>query len=142
MTRSPNEELVREGFRAFSEGRYEDSLALMDPEIEWHIAFRIPDLPPDTAVVRGHQEIRELWGRFTEAWDSLTFDPEQILYDDRERVIVRIQVHGVGAGSGVEVDRTIFYASTVRDGKLLRILPFDTPAAAAEHLGVDPARLA
>ena len=138
---SPNAELIREGFAAFSERRFDDCLATLDPEVEWHIAFRLPDLPPDLTVVRGHAEVRQLWDQFTAAWESLTFEPERILYDDGERVIARIRVHGVGVGSGVEVDRTIIYLAAVRDGMLRRIVPHDSPEEAAAAAGIDPAQL-
>ena len=49
---------MRVGFDAWSRGSLDESLAVMDPAIEWHIAFRLPDLPPDLRVVRGHDEVR------------------------------------------------------------------------------------
>jgi len=133
----PNEQIIRDGFRAFSEGRFEDALATLDPEVEWHIAFQLPDLPPERRIVHGQDAVLELWRQFGGVWERLVFDPEQVLYDEGDTAIVRIRVQGIGGGSHIEVDRTIFYAMTIRDRKLLRILPFDTPAEAAAAVGVD-----
>jgi ketosteroid isomerase-like protein len=139
-TRS-NEEVLREGFAAFSEGRFEDCLKTMHPEVEWHVAFRLPDLPSDRSVLHGHDEVRKLWRQFTSVWERLVFDPEEILYDRGDKTIARIHLQATGRESGVELNSTLFYAMTVRDGLLLRIRPFDSPQDAAEDLGVDPADL-
>jgi ketosteroid isomerase-like protein len=137
----PNEQVIRDGFRAFSEERFDDCLATLDPEVEWHIAFQLPDLPPERRIVHGHDEVLELWEQFAGVWERLVFEPERILYDEGETAIVRIRVQGIGSGSRIEVDRTIFYAMTIRDRKLLRILPFDTPEEAAAAVGVDVTEL-
>jgi hypothetical protein len=44
--------------------------------------------------------------------------------------------------SGVELDSTLYYAMTLRDGLLARIRPFASPAAAAADLRVDSRELA
>jgi ketosteroid isomerase-like protein len=136
-----NEQALRQGFAAFSEGRFEDCLETLHPEIEWHIAFRLPDLPLDRSVVHGHDEVVELWRQFGSVWERLVFEPQEILYDRGEKTIVRIHLQATGGESGVELDSTLFYAMTIRDGLLLRIRPFDSPEAAAADLGVDPGEL-
>jgi ketosteroid isomerase-like protein len=140
-TRS-NEEVLREGFAAFSEGRFEDCLETLDPEIEWHIAFRLPDLPLDRSVVHGHDEVMELWRQFASVWERLVFDPQEILYDRGEKTIVRIRLHATGSSSGIELDSTLYYSMTIRDGLLCRFRGFDSPEEAAADLGVGPGDLA
>jgi ketosteroid isomerase-like protein len=137
----PSAEVIHEGFRAFSEGRFEDCLRTLDPEIEWHVAFRLPDLPRDWTVIHGHEEVLELWRQFKAAWERLIFDPQEILHDSGETALVRIRVQAVGRGSGVEIDRTLFYVMTIRNGLLARIVPFDTLESAAAEVGVDVAEL-
>ena len=137
----PNEEVLREGFTAFSEGRFEDCLKTLDPEIEWHIAFRLPDLPLDSTVAHGHDEVMDIWRRFASVWDRLVFDPQEILYDRGEKTIVRIHLQAIGSSSGVELDSTLYYAMTIRNGLLCRLRGFNSPEEAAEDLGVDPAEL-
>jgi ketosteroid isomerase-like protein len=137
----PNEELLREGFAAFSEGRFDDCLKTMHPDVEWHLAFQLPDWPADRSIIYGHAEVRELWGQFTSVWDRLVFDPQELLYDQHDKAIARIHLQAIGGGSGVELDSTLFYAMTFRDGLLMRIRPFETAEAAAGDLGVDPAEL-
>jgi len=136
MAERTNEEVIRDGFQAFSEGRFEDCLETLDPDVEWHIAFRLPDLPPDQQVARGHDEVSEVWARFTGVWEELIFDPVEFIHDADDLVIAKVHAHGVGRESGIEVDRTLYYLISTRAQLLTRILPFDTLAEAAEAGGI------
>ena len=136
-----NAELVREGFGAFSEGRFEDSLEALHPDIEWHVAFRLPDLPSASGVIHGRAAVLELWGHFSSVWDRLVFDPEETLYDQGDTMIVRTHVQATGGGSGVELDQTLYYALTIRDGLLSRIVPNFSLEEAAKEAGIDPGEL-
>jgi ketosteroid isomerase-like protein len=140
-TRS-NEEVLREGFAAFSEGRFEDCLRTLDPDVEWHISFRLPDLPLNRSVAHGHDEVLDVWRQFASVWDRLVFDPQEILYDRGETTIARIHLQAIGSSSGVELDSTLYYAMTIRDGLLARFRGFASPQEAARDLGVDPGELA
>jgi ketosteroid isomerase-like protein len=136
-----NAETVREGFRAFSEGRYQDCLDTLDPDIEWHVAFQIPDLPQGSSVMRGHDEVLELWRLFGSVWGRLEFIPQDFLHDSGGTVIARTRLHATGGESGVNLDATLYYLMHIRDGLLHRIQPFDTAEEAAAAAGIDPAEL-
>ena len=43
--RERNLERLRHGLGAFSRGAFEEAMAYVDPQIEWHVTFRLPDLP-------------------------------------------------------------------------------------------------
>jgi hypothetical protein len=45
-------------------------------------------------------------------------------------VVIRARFVGRGSGSGIEVDRTLFYVFEIAAGKLRRLRPFDTEAQA------------
>ena len=122
---SANEDTIRRGFGAWSRGSIDETLSTMDPEIEWHVTFRLPDLPPDLTVVRGHDQVRELWVAFRSAWEEITIEIEEVVHDADDTVVARARFQGRGAGSGIEVDRTLFYVLDLRDGLLFRIRPFD-----------------
>jgi ketosteroid isomerase-like protein len=132
-----NEELARRGMAAWSRGDFDAALADMHPEIEWTITFRLPDMPPDKDVYRGHEELRTLWEAFKGVWDTLTTEIEEILYDEGDTLITRNRFVGRGSASGIEVDRTIFYLLEIRDEKLLRVTPFDSEAEARQAVGAD-----
>jgi ketosteroid isomerase-like protein len=118
--------LIEHGFDAFSRGDLEASLAIMDPEIEWHVAFRLPDLPFDKPVYRGIAEVRELWTAFRSTWDPLTISLEEVIEQRDGVVIARARFLGRGRKSGIEVDRSVFYVHEIENGLLKRLRPFDT----------------
>jgi ketosteroid isomerase-like protein len=136
MAPSANEEIASGAMAAFSRGEIEDGLATLDPEIEWHLAFRLPDLPPGKAVFRGLDEVRELWIAFRSVWDELVIDWEEVEAERGDTMLVRVRFRGRGGTSGVEVDRTIFYVLELRDQKLVRSRPFEDRAEARAASGI------
>jgi ketosteroid isomerase-like protein len=131
-----NIQLLRDGLDAFSRGDLRGSLDNIDPDIEWHVAFRVPDLPLPKDVYRGRDEVEILWTQFRSAWEEMTGRIEEILYVDDERVVARARFRGRGAVSGVEVDRIVFYAFRIRDEKLAYCRGFDDEASARADLGL------
>ena len=127
---SENVEASLRGFEAFSHGDWDACLAEIDPEIEWHLTFQLPDLPPEKTVFRGHDEVKTLWDAFRGAWDELTLELEQVLYDRDDMVIAKVRFRGRGGSSGAEVDRVLFYVQELREARLLRLRPFQSEAEA------------
>jgi ketosteroid isomerase-like protein len=131
--------MVRRGLDAFSRGAFDEALASMHPEIEWHLTFRVPDLPPDKLIFRGRTEVRELWEQFTGAWTTISIEIEEIVAAQPGIVVARTRFHGLGPGSGVEVDRVVFYVYGIEDELLRSIRPFDTEAEALDAAGLGDA---
>jgi ketosteroid isomerase-like protein len=102
----------------------------MQPDVEWHVAFRLPDLPLDKTIYRGPDEVRQLWAAFRSAWERLTVTVEELLLARDDVVVVRARFVGRGSGSRIEVDRTVFYLFETAGGKLQRLRPFDTEGEA------------
>lgn len=134
--RELNLERLRHGLDAFSRGDYDEAMVHVHPEIEWHVTFRIPDLPQARNVYRGPEEIKELWVAFASVWEELTIELEEVLYADEERIVGRARFRGRGAGSGVEVDRMFFYAYRMREGLLAYSHAFEDEASARRDLGL------
>jgi ketosteroid isomerase-like protein len=135
---STNAEIAANGLRMFSEADLEGALAIMHEDVEWHLAFPIPDLPAGKTVYVGHDEVRQVWEAFRGAWETLTVEIEEVLHDEGERLVFRARFRGRGQGSGIEVDRVIFYVFDIRDEKLLRTRPFDTLEQAWAAAGLEP----
>jgi ketosteroid isomerase-like protein len=131
-----NVQLLRDGLDAFSRGDLRKSLESMHPDVEWHVAFRLPDLPLPKEVYRGRDEVEVLWKQFRSAWDELTVSVEEVLYVDDERIMARARFRGRGKGSGVEVDRVVFYAFRIRDDLLVYCRALDDEASARADLSL------
>lgn len=135
-TEERNVQLLRDGLEAFSRGDLNESLERMHPDIEWHVVFRLPDLPLPKEVYRGREEVEALWTQFRSAWDEMTVRLEEVLYVDDERVVARARFRGRGAGSGIELDQVVFYAFRIWDEKLAYCHAFDDESSARADLGL------
>src|SRR5262245_22279708 len=123
-----NEGVAREGFQAFNSGDIDRCVATMDPEIEWHVTFEMPDLPPGKTVFRGHGEVRELFRAFRSVWDELVIDWEEIEAQHDDTLVVRVRLRVRGGVSGLEVGRPMQLVLDLGIQKLVRIPPFDGEA--------------
>ena len=136
MGEPTNAEIAQGAMAAFSRGELEGGIATLDPAIEWHLAFQLPDLPPGKTVFHGHDEVRELWRAFRSAWAELVIDWEEVEDEKDDILIVRVRFRGRGGASGAEVDRTIFYLLELEDSLLQRIRPFDKLSEARSAAGI------
>ena len=127
-------ERTRNALASFSTGNFHAAAADIHPEIEWHVAFRIPDLPASKEVCRGLDEVRELWHVFTSAWESMAIEIEEVLHADTESQLLRVRFVGRGAGSGIEVDRTLYLVYRFRDGRLSYTRAWEAEADARREL--------
>lgn len=134
---SRNVELMRNGLEAFSRGELERAVAEMSPEIEWHLAFELPDLPAEKRIFRGREEVRTLFEAFRSVWDELTVEIEEVLYDVGPQFLARVRFRGRGGASGVEVDRVLYYVADVEDDMLRVLRPFDELGEARAAAGLD-----
>ena len=105
----------------------------MQPDIEWHVSFRLPDLPLDKAIYRGLQPAA--LGGFSERLAKLTVTLEEVV-DAREDVVV-VRARFVGRRRQRDRGRSQgLLCVRVAAGKLKRLRPFDTEAEALEAAGL------
>ena len=134
---SQNVDTIRRGFAAFSRGDWDGLFVDVDPEIEWHLTFQLPDLPPGKTVYRGYDELRMLFDNLADFWDELQLELVDVLHDEKDLLIVKARFRGRGGEAGIEVDRVLYYVQELRDAKLLRQRPFDMEEEAFVAAGVD-----
>jgi hypothetical protein len=91
---------------------------------------------PLKGVYRGRPEALRLWRSFLDAWDSLQWDPEEIIDVDESRVIAVNRVRMRGQGSGVDVDAIGVHLWTFSDGTVESIKLYQSKDEALEAAGL------
>jgi ketosteroid isomerase-like protein len=134
---SENVDSLRRGFAAFSRGDWEGAFASIDPDIEWHLTFQLPDLPPGKTVFRGYDEVRTLFDNLADFWDELTLELLDVVREEGDLLVIKARFSGRGGEAGIEVERVLYYVQEMRDGRLLRQRPFDTEEQAFEAAGFE-----
>jgi len=100
---------ARKALRLWSAGDLDAALDTMRPDVEWHLALALPDLPPGKRIYRGRDEVRKVWETLRSVWQDIRVTIEEVLVDDKRTVVARTRFRGRGGTSGIEVDRMIFY---------------------------------
>jgi ketosteroid isomerase-like protein len=126
-----NVEVLRRGIDAFSRAAWEESVKLMDPDVEWHDA---PDLP-GAQVHQDREGVLAQWKGMAEALDDFTVDVEQF-FDAGDQVVVFFTSRGRGRISGIAVSRKLAQVATVRNGRVTKIVGYDDRAKALEAVGL------
>ena len=125
-----NVEIVRRIYEAQRSGDFAAAFALIDPEVECHVAFR-----PDKRLFHGHDGVAEATRTWIGAWEGFQSLIEEMI-DAGDHVICVEQQSGRGKGSGVPLEQQIFAVFKVRDGKAVRMAWFFERSEALEAAGL------
>jgi ketosteroid isomerase-like protein len=127
-----NAEIVRRVIDLWNRRDIEGALQWTDEnfEMDWSNS-----IGPLKGVYQGHGEVIGMWKAFLDAWDELSWDVQELIELEDDRVIVVNNVHMRGKGSGVDVDATGVQMWTFGDGKLTRVKLFQTKEEALEAAG-------
>jgi uncharacterized protein len=114
---STNADLIRRGYQAWNHGDVEAVVEFLDPEIRWEGYTHIPE----SGTLTGREEVRAWLERFLEAWEELDIEVTDMI-ENNDRVIALVSFHGLGKGSGVEVEGGVdAHVWTVRDGRAVAV---------------------
>ena len=101
------------------------------------VEFRQADSIVDTAgTFVGEDGLRAALQELQEAFEDLSFEPEDIFAAGAGDVVVFIRVHGRGRGSGLRLDNQIAWLATVRADKIVRIAVYEERADALAAAGL------
>jgi ketosteroid isomerase-like protein len=130
-----NVELVRRANEGYARGDLATVKAAFDPEIEWHVS-RIRGFDDFDAVYVGPKGVRDFFRTWLDAWESISFDFEELI-DADDKVVVILTQRMRGRKSGVEIEwKAYAQVWTVREAKLSRMEFFPTRAEALEAVGL------
>ena len=111
-----------------------------DPDIEWDASEAVfPDL---NGVYRGKEAVRQWWGEWLSAWETVEF--EYTLVDAGDRVVALIDKRMRGRSTGIEVPLGKYaHLATFRDGLLVHLKIYRKPVRSPRSrrpAGVDECR--
>jgi SnoaL-like domain len=92
---------------------------------------------PLKGVYRGREEVVNFWRSFIDAFESVRWDPEEIIDVDESRVIVVNHVRVRGRGSGVAVEGTGVQLWTISGGEARSMKLFQSKGEALEAAGLE-----
>jgi 3-hydroxy-9,10-secoandrosta-1,3,5(10)-triene-9,17-dione monooxygenase reductase component len=118
-------ETIRRAHEALNSGDVERLVAVCDPSFCLDMSDRV--LNP--AVYEGHEGIRQFVADVHEAWETFTWEPEQLV-ESGDLVLALIRSTGRGRRSGVELDRQAAMIWTVPAERALSLRFFRDRAAA------------
>ena len=113
-------------------GDAEALLAECDPEFRLDMSDRV--LNPD--IYEGHEGIRRFLAEVHEAWETFTWEPEELI-ESGILVVSLIRSLGRGRGSGVELDRRAAMLWTVPADRAASLRFFRERAAARRAAGLE-----
>ncbi|HEX6651947.1 MAG TPA: nuclear transport factor 2 family protein [Thermoleophilaceae bacterium] len=88
---------------------------LCHDDVEWHW----PATTPGASVFHGHAGVTEGLEQWSESWDELNMEPEEIL-EEGDWVLAVLRYRMRGAGSGVYLESSVAHLHQLEDGKLRR----------------------
>src|SRR3954453_13518503 len=100
-----NKTLVEKGVAAWNKRDWESALEDLAPAVEWNTSGVLPELDE---VYYAHDGVRRFWRDFTEIWEDIRVDIEELVEraDNDVVALARFRAHG---RDGVEVDRPVAF---------------------------------
>jgi ketosteroid isomerase-like protein len=106
--------VVERGIRLWNNRAWEAALTELDPDVEWRTSGVVPGLEQ---VYHGHDGVMRFWRSWTEAWDEIQIDTEELTErGDDVFVVARFRARG---RDGMEVDQPVAFQFTTGDTGLL-----------------------
>ena len=129
-------EVIQELFRLFGDGRLNDTLELMDPEV-------ILREPGDASVVpwagefRGHKGVQAFYAGLAAGLSTVDIDPDslQFMNVDGGRVLTLGTERGTAKGTGQSYVTESAWLWTVVEGRITELSAFHDTAAMSRALG-------
>jgi ketosteroid isomerase-like protein len=112
--------------------RGEGDMSLLDPEV----AYEDTNLPDHVGeIYRGHEGVARATERWTDAYEELTSELEQIV-GMGDRLVSIHRVRARARHSGIEAEGPLAYLWTFRAGKVIHFQSFREPEEALEAAGL------
>ncbi len=92
----------------------------LDPEVEFHTDPRFPE----AGVYRGIEAVRDYWDRFGRSFDEFSFEAEDFVDLEGDKVLILLRLMTRGKDSGATAEARPGWIYTIRNGLTVRIDAF------------------
>jgi ketosteroid isomerase-like protein len=113
---------------------------LVDPGLEWKAGTRAGRGVAGIDDFAGRDGYVEFTRRWTEDFDDVALEPEQIMDADDGRVVAITHTYGTGKGSGATVDMRTAWVVTLEAGRIVNVVLFLEPNDALKSVGLETQR--
>jgi ketosteroid isomerase-like protein len=127
-----NLEIVRQVYEHVNQRRWDGMAELLDPNVAQY--GTVGGLE-EGIVVRGRDEITQMYEREADAWDRQRIEPERLI-DAGDRVVVFQREYQRGRSSGLELVVETASVVDLRNGRVVRIQGYMDRAAALRAVGL------
>ena len=125
-----NVQIVRGALDAVDRSDWDALLTMATPEFEIDLSRAVGPIHG----IYGVDRIRELLGSFAASWESLRFEPEEVI-DAGEDVVVPWTLHARGR-DGIEVVSRVTWVWTVREARVTRAVMYQERSDALAAVGL------
>jgi ketosteroid isomerase-like protein len=118
-------------YELYEQGKLDQMVAGMDPDVELDVSDRLPD----EGVLRGREAYRSFLERSFDVWSEFRVEVEELL-DAGDMVVAFVRSTAIGQGSGITVDERIAHVAWMRNGIPYRVMVFGDRERALEAAGL------
>jgi ketosteroid isomerase-like protein len=126
-----NIEIVRAAMDAWNRGDWDEALKDAAPDVELDNSSNTGEW---RGVHRGPDEVKRVWKKFAEPWESVRFEIDEFI-DAGEHVVTRQSGQFTGR-DGIQVETHTGWCWTFRDGVLTRLFASNELGDALEAAGL------
>jgi ketosteroid isomerase-like protein len=127
-------EVARRQFEAFGRGGLDAAAAFWHPEIDWRAVEGAPD---DVGVMRGAEALRRYYAHWTEAFDELHAEVDEVIFESADRCAVVVRNSGRPRGSSALAQGRYYVVCTVREGRIVSGREYETRDEALEAVDLE-----
>jgi ketosteroid isomerase-like protein len=126
-------EVLRRQFEALARGGVAAAMEYWNPDIDWRAVEGAAD---DRGVMKGTQALRRYYEEWTETFDELRAEVEEVIADSGERCAVAVRNSGRARGSNALIQGRYYVVCTIRQGLIVSGREYETRREALEALGL------
>src|SRR5262245_14808921 len=128
-----NLEIVKTFSRHFEEGDRDEWRQYFDPDVVWDTSATTM---PMAGVLEGHAGVEQFFRDWLGTWRDYRLAHSEYL-DAGDSVVVVFRQHGIGRGSGVEIEKDFFGVYDLSGSKVVRFRLFESRQEALEAAGLE-----